>query len=473
MGNTPSPQSLLKPGETLGAPVQAPPVQAPASLLKPGETLGAPVQAPASVDNTAKPGAVSRFFSGAYHEIADPIAAAIAPPQDSTEHVVDTLVPGGLVAYRLAKNVVQATENTIKAKPAEFQQAKQDLANAIGEFHAGHYRNAIADAASTSADALGLTEPAGVGERTRELAQGTKKGADLATPLGKTAADVGMVAAGELGGEALSPEDVSATAQKLLDATKNAPEDELTMAQKAKALISKKAAARVAQPATTGALRNAASAVAKDAGVAAPDSLSAANSIEDVGDAIYGQSKGIYKQIDNATGGKFTGNEQQLRNIDKEIRMASTDEELGGLQAERAKLVQQQNDLFDQAAKNGVDETTVAAAKSTFKRSQALYDLDTLVKRATTGVPKDIAEDGSEPEMIDPAKLSKGVNSMYRSGRLQEALGEDGAKDFVNKVSQAAKSHNAALSLQKIVRRVAYSVGILEGVHYGAHFLGE
>jgi hypothetical protein len=305
-------------------------------------------------------------------------------------------------------------------------------------------------------------------------AQGTLKTGSATEGL-KEGATTGATAGLLEGALARPGEQVTASqvAGKLLDATKNAPEDELTIAQKAKALVSKKAAAQVAQPATKGAVRGAAGNVAEAAGVESPSSLSAANSVEDVADSIYGKSKALYKQIDSATGGKFSGNEQQIKNIDKEIRMASTDEELGSLQTERAKLVQQQNDLFDQAQANGVDAKTVDAAKASYKQSQALYDLDKQIKMSTKGVPSDIAEEGSEPETIDPVKLSDRVNKMFRSGRLQEALGDEGAKEFVNKVSQAAKSHNAAISLAKLIQRVGTLAAIYGGIHYAGHVVGH
>jgi hypothetical protein len=186
--------------------------------------------------------------------------------------------------------------------------------------------------------------------------------------------------------------------------------------------------------------------------------------VEDVADNVYAKSKGLYQQIDDATGGKFSGNEQLIKNVDKELRMASSDEEVNTLQAERAKYVQQQEKMFDEAEANGVPKEVVGQAKASFKQANALYDLDKQIKLSTKGVPTEIAEEGSIPESIDPKGLSNRINKMYRAGRLQEALGEDGAKAFVNKVSQAARSQQSVLSLAKTVRWIGAGIPIAGGI---------
>lgn len=85
---------------------------------------------------------------------------------------------------------------------------------------------------------------------------------------------------------------------------------------------------------------------------------------------------------------------------------------------------------------------------------------------STKGVPTDIAEAGSIPESIDPKMLSDRVNKLYRSGDLTDAFGgnETGAAQFVNKISQAAKTQGVVISRAKIGLLVAKgAVGAIGG----------
>jgi hypothetical protein len=152
-----------------------------------------------SQPSTAQPGAISRFVSGAYHEVADPIAAifhgAGDQPRDATEHIIAGVGgPGALPAYRAAKTLIDQVQQTLKAKPEAFQQAKQDLVQAVSDFHDKKYQNALGSGVSLLGDlaTLNPSNPSGVGERVQSLGQGMREGGDLATPLGQTAADIGM-----------------------------------------------------------------------------------------------------------------------------------------------------------------------------------------------------------------------------------------------------------------------------------------
>jgi len=70
----------------------------------------------------------------------------------------------------------------------------------------------------------------------------------------------------------------------------------------------------------------------------------------------------------------------------------------------------------------------------TYSRAQALYDLDVNVKKSVSGMRPDVGElkqAAKNPETVDPDKLLNRINSLYDSGRLQEALGELGADDLL------------------------------------------
>lgn len=143
-----------------------------------------------------------------------------------------------------------------------------------------------------------------------------------------------------------------------------------TLVTNPKALVSDTAARASVQPATQAVVRGAASDVADTAGVADSTSLSTAKTVEDVADNVFAKSKGLYKQIDDATGGQFAGNQQLIQNVDKELRMASSDEEVTDLQAKRSEYVAQQNQLFEDAAAKGVPQEVVDQAKASYKQSR-------------------------------------------------------------------------------------------------------
>jgi hypothetical protein len=122
-----------------------------------------------------------------------PIKMAAAPPTTAREHAIVAIGgPGALAAYRAAGKINDTAENVFKAKRENFQQAAADLQTAVREFHDKDYRQALADTASVVSDVGSLTgEPIHEMGRTREIAQGTKEGGDVITPLTKNVVDVG------------------------------------------------------------------------------------------------------------------------------------------------------------------------------------------------------------------------------------------------------------------------------------------
>ena len=128
-----------------------------------------------------------------------PVKAVIMPPQDASEHaIVNIGGPGALVAYRTAKGLHESAQNLVASKKENFQQAALDFSNALNEFHSRNYRAAVADTASLVSDMGSLrNEPFDTMGRTREIAQGTKEGGDLVTPVTKDVVDLGAAALAE------------------------------------------------------------------------------------------------------------------------------------------------------------------------------------------------------------------------------------------------------------------------------------
>lgn len=416
----------------------------------------------------APPGVAERAIAGANRSSL----STFSNPQTATEHVVDAITGGtgaGLAAWRTAKSLVDSVKNAMDAKkPDEFSQAKADVQRAVHDFHNRDYRNLAADAGSVAGDAIPVPV---VGSTVRNISEGTRPGGDLAGALGQAAGDaavlVGTAAAPEVAGDLEGSAAATHTYDPATSSIKpvSQPGTLKTLLTNPKALVSEGAAKASTQPGTQAVVRGGAGDIAKAAGVEDSASLSTAKTVEDVADNVYGQSKGLYKQVDDATGGKFAGNEQLIKNVDKELRMASSDEEVTSLQAQRSKYVAQQNQLFDDAAAQGVPREVVDQAKASYKQSQALYSLDRQIKASTKGVPTDIAEKGSIPETIDPKMLSERVIKLYRSGDLTDAFNGDekSAAQFVNKMSQAAKTQGAAISRAKIGKWIAGSVATAAG----------
>jgi hypothetical protein len=78
------------------------------------------------------------------------------------------------------------------------------------------------------------------------------------------------------------------------------------------------------------------------------------------------------------------------------------------------------------------------SAKANYRKAQALYDLDLHVKKSVSGMRPDVgnaAQAAKNPETVDPKKLFARGNSLYDSGRLQEALGEQGADALLEHVN--------------------------------------
>jgi hypothetical protein len=156
-------------------------------------------------------GAAGRFVSGAVNEVGDAIggavnaaknvvSGAISEPEDAQETAIHAAGgQAGLAAYRAASSVVQSAQNLIKAKKDSFEQAAADFVHTAQDLHSGSWRQALSDAGSTAGDltALNPASAPGTGERMREVSEGIRPEGDLATPLGKTAADFGMAFLGE------------------------------------------------------------------------------------------------------------------------------------------------------------------------------------------------------------------------------------------------------------------------------------
>lgn len=186
-------------------------------------------QNPATGDATQRPGLGSRIWNGvkqSFTATTAPLRGAFAGPnpEDMNEEAANAAGgQGGLVAYRLARAVTDSMENLIKAPKENYQQAKQDFARAVIDFHNKDWRNALSSSASLAADIEGMTIPGmePVASRARELSEGARPGGDLATPLARDVTDAATMLALDKAGDVIGKVTGKAEGSKLAQGLTN------------------------------------------------------------------------------------------------------------------------------------------------------------------------------------------------------------------------------------------------------------
>jgi hypothetical protein len=213
-----------------------------------------------------------------------------------------------------------------------------------------------------------------------------------------------------------------------------------------------------AQPALQAGIRSTAAAVAKEAEVAAPTTPSIYKTVEEAADNVLAKSKGQYQTLDEATGGRVQRFTDRLENIRQSLnKLTGTEEDT----AKEASLLKAQketedgmNEAFEYAKAQGVDPKLIEEATGNFKQSQALYDLDTAIQRSTSGKPLGVGNAKGLPETVDPKKLAPRMTALWKSGRLQQAIGEDNTADLMDYVGTAAKHQQSAIR-NKVILKIA------------------
>lgn len=230
------------------------------------------------------------------------------------------------------------------------------------------------------------------------------------------------------------------------------------------------------QPEVQGNIRNAMNTVADEAEVPRSTSKSIAKTPEDAADAIMEKSKGQYKVLDEASGGTWQRFSDSIKNVQKQMRNIEgiDDDQYEKLELKQNDLQTLQANLIDKLKSEGkIDPALADEAKTNYKKSQALYDLDTNLRRARTGASPDVVDAkaaAQNPEIIDPEKGFKAIDKLHASGRLQDALGEKGADDLYRKMNDSVIKYRKIVNTQGAVKSVGGKVGHYAG--YGAGTLG-
>lgn len=227
------------------------------------------------------------------------------------------------------------------------------------------------------------------------------------------------------------------------------------------------------QPSVHGAVREAVSTSAKEAGAAGPSSPSLAKVAEEGAENVLGVAKDKYKMLDEATGGRVQRFSDRLRNIKRQLNSLTGTEEDAVKETALLKAQSETEEgmkaAFKEATEKGVDPSIEKEASANFKKSQALDDLDTQVKRATKGMRPDVGDAkaaSGNPEIANPERLFERVNNLHRSGRLQDALGDKGADTLLSKLNEAVLQYRKIGRNQRIAKTagkyIAGGLGVAE-----------
>lgn len=168
-------------------------------------------------------------------------------------------------------------------------------------------------------------------------------------------------------------------------------------------------------------------------------------SIRDVGkntaDQILAKSKAAYQTLDEASGGRWQRFDDSLANIREKMQEKSgiDDDEYDRLEQKQNEIETSQANLIDELKTSGkISPELAEEAKGNYKKAQALYDVDAVIKSSTTGR----AGVGKGIETVDPNKLTPRLHKLYDSGRLQQGA-ESHAAEFIDHAENAQAATQA------------------------------
>jgi hypothetical protein len=175
---------------------------------------------------------------------------------------------------------------------------------------------------------------------------------------------------------------------------------------------------------------------ATENGIAAPASGTATRDILTTnGDALVDAGKANYKILDKYTDGKFTNAQNELKNAQQELRTKAgmTDVDTGDLEANVTRAQWNVDHLFDTAVKSGMPQETADLARTQFRTGQATLDVANDVRMANKVT-------GAGARTTNLNTLENRWTARYDAGRLQQAFGEQGAKDALVQVHAAREA---------------------------------
>lgn len=234
------------------------------------------------------------------------------------------------------------------------------------------------------------------------------------------------------------------------------------------------------QPEFQQGIKDLVSQVADEVGVAKSKAASIRNFVGETANNIEDKAVKLLKDVDNAAGEPFVQKfRQRLANIRREIN--SLPEAGGGpeearLEAERTAVMDDMEAAMSRAEQNGVPRAQLDEGLQLFKRAQAMHDVDRAINMpsVTRGLRPDVgtaAQSAADPENVVPSTFFNRMEKMYGSNgkeRLQEAFGEDRAKNMLLHASEGNVKHAKLIDDQlKASSRISKAKNIGLGVAGG------
>jgi hypothetical protein len=153
------------------------------------------------------------------------------------------------------------------------------------------------------------------------------------------------------------------------------------------------------------------------------------------GDALVDAGKANYKILDKYTDGQFTNAQNELKNAQQELRTKAgmTDVDTGDLEANVTRAQWNVDHLFDKAVAQGMPKETADLARMQFRTGQATLDAANDVRMANKVT-------GAGDRTTNLNTLENRWTARYDAGRLQQAFGEQGAKDALVQLRAARET---------------------------------
>ena len=151
------------------------------------------------------------------------------------------------------------------------------------------------------------------------------------------------------------------------------------------------------------------------------------------GNALVDAGKADYKVLDKFTNGKFTNAQAELKNAQFELQQkaGTTDADVPTLEANVLRAQMNVDNLFDKAVESGMPKEIAEAARTKFRTGQATLDAANDVRMANK------VRGAAGTRTTDLNALENRWTARYDAGRLQQAFGEQGAKDALAQVHAA------------------------------------
>ena len=412
-----------------------------------------------------QPGVLSRTKSGVMQGMQEVLPA---PPADHREALVTFLGgPQALVAYKAGKSVVNAVENIIKPPqtpapnaPSAYQQAVQDFHKTVQQFRNRDYRDATSSAVSTGADVFSTMPGPGtfVGPQVREISEGARPGADLATPLARNLTKDVL-----LGGTIMAPE--LAEGEEAEAAAPKVATSPVSPKRAAVANATSKSGISVGTPETvppTGeniqpdlhqGIRDFVNKTNAENGLPpVPDKVNVLDAAQNQADAFQTRSQATFDKMEKITGINPTAQKQIMSARADQIEnllAAGKDEEAGNLQQLQLNDENRMTKAFNDAKAKGVD---VDQARSDWNRSLRADELSNAIRGSKSNIST-----LDNPD-IDPNKLTSRLQKLYESqpgGKTAKLAQLGGDQNATTLVEHAETARDATRVIKEFVPQSA------------------